>query len=279
MGAMLGKKYGIPHIWHVREHGEVDFKLISVLPDPVRYMNGFDSTLVMISGSVRNIWAQRGLDTKKMRVIYDGVRTELYHGNAKTKREAPTLKAVFLGGYTKNKGQEELLEALNLLGREFRARLKVDLFGNNEGNGAKNYRKYLQKKAREYDLEEVVSLHGYVEAIWDRMDAYDIGLTCSNAEGFGRVTVEYMLAGLCPIVSDTGANTELVENGVTGLAYEKGNIEALKNALCFAIQNKEQIYELGQNAAAAAKNRYSMKKHAEQIWDLYGELLQGGVNG
>ena len=56
-------------------------------------------------------------------------------------------------------------------------------------------------------------------------------------EGFGRVTVEYMLSGLCPIVSNTGANLEIVDDKISGIVYEKGNIQDLKEKIKYCINN------------------------------------------
>lgn len=70
--------------------------------------------------------------------------------------------------------------------------LKIDFYG----NGSKRYIKFLKHKLDEYQLDKIVTLNNYDTNIYKKLNIYDIGCTCSKAEGFGRVTVEYMLSGL-----------------------------------------------------------------------------------
>lgn len=264
IGVIFGKKYGIPHIWHIREHGELDFKLMSVKKDPISYMNSFESEYIVVSESVKNIWVNRGLNAERFHLIYDGVRTELYEHNNKNIEEEK-IKMLFLGGYDIKKGQEELIDALGLLSAEYRHRIQADFYG----NGSDKYIEYLKQKVSQYGLDDVVNLYPYDNKIWEKTPKYDVGLTCSNAEAFGRVTVEYMLSGLCPIVSNTGANQELVENGVSGIVYEKGNLSDLKNKIVYLIEHRDIISKCAQSARYRAINNFSMKKHADEVMKLY----------
>lgn len=59
-----------------------------------------------------------------MRLIYDGVRTELY--NIETKQDNRNLKMIFMGGYDKNKGQEDLIDALKTLPEDLKRLIQID---------------------------------------------------------------------------------------------------------------------------------------------------------
>lgn len=271
IGAMLSKKYHIPHVWHIREHGETDFKLISIFDDPVTYMNSFKSTFIFISKSVEKAWISRGLDNKRTELIYDGVRTELYpefenvpnHQNEK-------MKFIFLGGYCDSKGQKEAIKAISKLRDKDKEKIIVDMYG----SGSKHYIKSLQQLVSKYDLDSIVNINNYDPKISKKLPLYDIGLTCSADEGFGRVTVEYMLSGLCPLVSDTGANPELVTNKVDGLIYPKGEILELRNLIQYCLHNQSTINRLKKNAYKKARDKFSMKRHAWEIANLYQRLLK-----
>ncbi|MBT8940309.1 hypothetical protein BTI77_07490 [Lactobacillus delbrueckii subsp. bulgaricus] len=268
IGAILAQKYNIPHIWHVREHGEIDFKLMSIRKNPIRYMNSFPSVYVTISKSVRDIWIKRGLDKKRIKLIYDGIRTENFTESISRNLSKKT-RFIFLGGYTINKGQEEAIDSLQFLPNDILNKIKLDFFG----NGDTNYMEYLKEKVLKRGLASVVSINEYDPDIWNKSKNYDAGLTCSNAEGFGRVTVEYMMAGLCPIVSNTGANPEIVDNGVNGLVYQKGQPQDLANKIQFVVEHRSVAHGMGVIARNKAFTKFSMKKHADQIYSLYKELL------
>lgn len=269
IGAILAQKYKIPHIWHIREHGDgSDFKLTSVMRNPIRYMNSFNSYTIMISNSVEKVWELKGLDNKKMRLIYDGVRTELY--NIETKQDNRNLKMIFMGGYDKNKGQEDLIDALKTLPEDLKRLIQIDFFG----NGSEKYIKYLKNKIYENGLEKVMKINSYQHDIWKHISDYDIGLNCSHGEGFGRVTVEYMMAGLCPIASDRGATPEIIENGITGIIYDSSSSEELKNSIIWALNNRKAIRKMGIDASEFAKKEFSMSKHAREIRELYYEVIK-----
>lgn len=269
IGAILAQKYKIPHIWHIREHGDgSDFKLTSVMRNPIRYMNSFNSYTIMISNSVEKVWELKGLNNKKMRLIYDGVRTELY--NIETKQDNRNLKMIFMGGYDKNKGQEDLIDALKTLPEDLKRLIQIDFFG----NGSEKYIKYLKNKIYENGLEKVMKINSYQHDIWKHISDYDIGLNCSHGEGFGRVTVEYMMAGLCPIASDRGATPEIIENGITGIIYDSSSSEELKNSIIWALNNRKAIRKMGIDASEFAKKEFSMSIHAREIRELYYEVIK-----
>ena len=273
IGAILSKKYNIPHIWHIREHGDEDFKLISFKNNPYEYMQTFSSEYIAISKSVMNKWIDRGLSKEKMHLIYDGVRTDIYL--KKEKKVNNIIKIIFLGGYTVNKGQEELIEAINLLEPEDRNMLKIDFYG----NGSKRYIRFLKHKLDKYQLNKIVTLNNYDANIYKKLNIYDIGCTCSKAEGFGRVTVEYMLSGLCPIVSNTGANLEIVDDKISGIVYEKGNIQDLKEKIKYCINNIHTIEILWKEAQKKAYNNYSINIHTKNIISLYNNILKNNKEG
>lgn len=269
MGAILAQKYNIPHIWHIREHADgSDFKVVSIKKNPIKYMNSFASRYVYISQSVKNVWEKKGLETYESSVIYDGVRAELYQSRYVTRRDK--LRMIFLGGYAKSKGQEDLIEALKNLSQELKNQFEIDFYG----NGSEEYIKYLKAKIEKNELSEVMKLHSYQHDIWKKVPQYDIGLNCSHGEGFGRVTVEYMMAGLCPVASDGGATSEIIENGKTGILYEALNRAALRDVIIWTINNQKSIRKFGENAEKSARCKFSMEKHAKEIKKLYYEVTE-----
>lgn len=264
IGVILAKRHNKPHIWHIREHGKKDFNIISVYNKPCNYMNKFQSSYVTISKSVYDEWVKNGLDKRNMQVIYDGIRTEticpVVHQNDK-------IQVLFLGGYDETKGQHQLIEAVLDLSIELQNKIHVTFLG----NGNLEYKEKLIELTK--DKQDLFEFNGYSENIYKILPKYDIGVNCSKAEGFGRVTVEYMLAGLCPIVSDQGANPEIVHNGEQGVVYEYGKIESLKEKLELLINNSDLIRNYGVYGRNSIIENFSMKKHADLILKLYREVL------
>lgn len=269
MGAIISEKFNIPHVWHVRELVGIHFRLMSMKKNPIQYMNHFASEYIVVSESVERIWTDRGLNKDTCHLIYDGVRSELYNNVTNKKNASDKVRMIFLGGYDKKKGQEEFLDALSLLEEEYRKKLQIDFYG----NGTTKYIQVLNRKVERYGLKGFVNIYPYDHEVWRKIPHYDVGLNCSNAEAFGRITVEYMMSGLCPLVSDTGANTEIVQDKVTGLVYRKGDIRNLKEKIIDIIDHPTMASEYAMTAKDHAIANFSMTRHAEKIMLLYNKLI------
>ena len=295
IGALFAQKYSIPHIWHIREHTkiytgvlvpkafeseetETDFNLVSIKNNPVKYMNSFcngRNYFIAISKSVKQVWVKKGIASDRIQLIYDGIRHELFDVNNRehllSNSSEDKVKIVFLGGYCKEKGQEEFIQVLKKISPSILKKLQVDFYGSGDSS-------YIQKIAKPLVDSGIVRINAYVPDIYKRLNSYDVGINCSSAEGFGRVTVEYMLAGLCPLVSNRGANTELVEDRLNGIIYEKGNCNDLVEKTAFLVSNPEIIHKYGLAARNRAIKLFTMSKHANAVMQLYLDVLGENKN-
>ena len=180
------------------------------------------------------------------------------------------LKIVMTGHVQPTKGQDQLISALGRLTADEKRKLQVDIYG----EAYPDYKKELTKNIHKMQLEDVVNFCGYCDHIPQKLAEYDIGIVASRQEGFGRVTAEYMLAGLLVIASDTGANTELIEDGKNGLIYPYKDIDGLTARLKLALEAPEMIDKLGKEARADATIKYSNARYVQEVYDLYREVLK-----
>ena len=95
---------------------------------------------------------------------------------------------------------------------------------------------------------------------------------CSRAEGFGRVTVEYMHAGLGVIASKAGANEEIIENNVTGLLYTKGSAQELANKMREYFENRNVLSRCAKKGREHAENNFTKSINAKNIYNIYVSL-------
>ena len=267
IGAYFAKKYHLPHIWHIRENARGDFKLMSVYNNPIMHMLQYESTFVTISESVTRNWISFGIPKQSIRLVYDGIRSDCFD-SFKVRPIEDKYRFVFLGGYAESKGQFRFIRALANLSIEYKQHLQVDFYG----NGDPKYIEAINRFINENQLGDFVNLFNYDTNIYSKLHDYHIGVNCSINEGFGRVTVEYMMAGLCPFVSSSGANQELVEDGKCGIVYDVENEANLVERLIYVLNNPQKIKQLAINARERSFANFSMNKHAERIVELYNEL-------
>lgn len=270
IGVWISQKHKIPHVWHLRET-LTGCAVVMYKPNTIDYMNKNVSLFIAISHTVYRAWGEKGLDKNKMRVVYNGLNTEEFTvRNRADRNSTDKLKIVMTGHVQPTKGQDQLISALGRLTADEKRKLQVDIYG----EAYPDYKKELTKNIHKMQLEDVVNFCGYCDHIPQKLAEYDIGIVASRQEGFGRVTAEYMLAGLLVIASDTGANTELIEDGKNGLIYPYKDIDGLTARLKLALEAPEMIDKLGKEARADATMKYSNARYVQEVYDLYREVLK-----
>lgn len=271
LGAALSKKNNKPLIWHLREFGNLDFPVYSYRKNYVKFMNETNAHFIAVSDAVRSHWIEKGLSETKIIRIYNGVDDGIEEKNNYRTEAAQPLKLCILGGLHETKGHLQLIEALARLPEHIRCKVILDIVG--QGNGA--YACTIKSKITELGLTDIVQLLGYQKDCYKKLHKYDCGVMCSRSEGFGRVTVEYMMAGLPVIASDTGANPELVRNGENGLLYRWNDYEDLAKRITQMVEHPEMGETMGRAAAIYARKNFTARKNAELILNEYHKMLKG----
>ena len=270
IGLLIAKKYKIKHIVHLREYGKLDFNCKYFRHDIYEYFNNNTDMFIAISESVKEFFVKNGLDKEKIRVIYNGVKSNVLTKSNKDFNNND-INIVAVGAISPSKGQIQIIEALNILNNN---KIKLHLYGMIE----EKYKKFLLTQIKKYNLKEQIVFEGYSEDVCNKLKEYDIGITSSISEAFGRVTIEYMFAKIPVIVSNTGANSELVKNEETGLIYECGNPSDLANKIKKLIRYDRLREELVENAFSFANSTFKSKHNAKNIFSLYEELSKNNNN-
>ncbi|MDX7019633.1 glycosyltransferase, partial [Klebsiella aerogenes] len=68
---------------------------------------------------------------------------------------------------------------------------------------------------------------GFVSDVTEQLHAVDSVCAPSDRAPLGRVIFETQLYGIPVLASDSGGNSEIIENGVTGYLYSLGHIDEL----------------------------------------------------
>lgn len=272
IGAYLSRKHNIPHVWHLREMDEGTKNMHYYIPKWNNYMNTNAEVFIAITEAVKKSWCAHGLDPDKVKVIYNGIATEtIKHVNHQLfSGEDSRIKIVSVGRIERGKGQEDLIRALCALPEELQIRFQVDFYG----DAYWDYKKYLDDIIRKNSCKVLIHYYGYCNDIGDKLQYYDIGIMCSPAEAFGRTTVEYMMAGLLTIATDSGANPELIRPRIDGILYEQGNSNALKEVLEDILANQDSFYLLAENGYIRAKQLFQANVNAEKIFHLYKNIME-----
>jgi glycosyltransferase involved in cell wall biosynthesis len=172
---------------------------------------------------------------------------------------------VFVGRLSKIKGLDLLLDGFALFHQEVpEARLLI------AGDGEE--RKAIENKISFMGLKEMVHLLGNVarNRLPQILNAADIFVLTSVAEGVPNAILEAMACGLPVVATDVGGISEVVKSGVNGFLIDTRQpsnvVEMLKQAL-------EKQESLGQGAIVTINKNYSIKSVARKTESLLEEVV------
>lgn len=129
----------------------------------------------------------------------------------------------------------------------------------------------LEAQAERLGLKERVRFLGHREDVPALMAAMDLFVLSSLNEGFGRVLVEAMAAGLPIVATIVGGVAEVVGHGETGLLVPSGEPTAMAEAMLAILQDMgmaRRFWERGRRTAEA----HSVERMVADFAALYQEL-------
>ena len=269
-GAKLANKLKKPHVWHIREFGREDFNFYYFHRDVAGFINENSEKVITVSDAVYRSWSSKGVDESKMIRIYHGVAGSKYKNVQKKAEESSNkkLRLILCGGVTAAKGQSLVIDALEKIKSEKRKEIQVDFYG----HGKVEYIEKLKRKAKTSGVYELISFEGYFSNIEEFLPLYNVGLICSRAEAFGRVTVEYLLSGLCVLASDSGASSELLQGGKYGIMFKANNANSLAEQLEQLVDYPDKVEGFAQKAAVYALENFLLDNNIHKIINVYNEL-------
>jgi glycosyltransferase involved in cell wall biosynthesis len=180
-----------------------------------------------------------------------------------------------LGRITQWKGQHVFIEAFARAfpsGPERAVVIGAPLFGEDQ------YAHAVRRQAADLGLDGRIDFMGFQEDVGRQMTRLDALVHASVIpEPFGQVVIEGMAHGLPVIASDAGGPSEVIEDGVTGLLYEPGNVDALARAMRRLAEDPSLRSRLGAAARIRAYD-FAPGAIAEQISTVYKAVLQRRQN-
>lgn len=270
VGFRLSLKLGVPHIFHVREYGDLDFH--EVYYPCERFFHHLIRNCSYSICITKAIQAHHGLsDNKKSVVIYNGVDIP--------KVAVSLLKKngyfLFAGRIDPSKGFHVLLDAYVKYVRT--SNLKRELWVAGDAGDVSYYNK-MRKLVKTQGLCGKVKFLGVQDDIFLLMQHADAIVIPSRFEGFGRCMTEAMMNGCLVIAHDTAGLKEQFDNGLEeagreiGLRYQTPD-ELLECLLAVDGMSKEQQENMVMDACRVARELYAPSVNVERVYQFYNRIL------
>ena len=302
IGCTLAKKHAIPHVMHLREFATGHYNVEPLYEGQYEEYNRSVDRYIAISKAVGQNWQEIGLDADKIKVVYDGIdvdrvqqrketaaeeanaevataeenAVEAAAGEAAQEPAAPQarkLRLVMCGDVSSLKGQDQAIRALALIkDANVRKNITLDVFG--EVHSEKAYMGDMQRIIEGAGLTGNVVFRGYSSQLATLLKEYDCGIICTRREGFGLATAEFMAAGLAVIASDTGANSELIEDGVCGLIYHYQDVADLSAKIETLYKDPAKLDSYGRGARRTVEEKFTIEANCRGILDVYREVSE-----
>ncbi|MFZ0293864.1 MAG: glycosyltransferase [Candidatus Sulfotelmatobacter sp.] len=216
--------------------------------------------------------AEDGFAPEKLRVIHNGVDINRFQKGGSDRDQmfsgAGDGKLIVLLGnmHTDVKGHPWLIAAAPGVVQEFPSARFV-LAGDGE------QRAEFQQQVARLGLEQNFLFLGRRADIPKILGCCDIAVLPSRAEGLPNAVLEYMAAGLPVIASQVGGNTELINDGVTGLLVPPEDSSALSSALLKLLHDPGLAQRIAQGGHEFAVRNFSFERLVDEVDELYSELL------
>ncbi len=123
--------------------------------------------------------------------------------------------------------------------------------------------------ARRFPLADRATLYSrfYPEA-----DAF---VMPSRAEGFGFTNVEAHSFGLPVVSSRLGAIREVVDDGVSGLLVEPGDVEGIASAMRSLLEDRRAAHRMGHAGRASFLEKFTLDHFRNALGSLYRRAIEG----
>lgn len=264
IGSKIAKTLKVPHIWHLREFGDLDFNLRPLFGEK-QEINAYRHNahrFIAISESVKTRFSSI-IDPDEIDVIYNGIPSHSTLSPAAHK--SSIINFCITGALNRAKGQMEAVKALDrVVNKAGVTNVHLTIIG--EGPDRNLLTTYIDA----HRLRDYVTLEGWMPNPAESYSRMDAGLMLSASEAFGRVTVEYMRSNLLVIASDRGANRELVDDGVTGLLYTPtADASNLADKMLWVINNPSEAWEIAKRGYEFSQNNFLSTENTKAVFKTY----------
>ena len=223
---------------------------------------------------------------KKLRVIFRGINIDYFSQKNISVLKQEKLKMewgleqnkftiLMPGRLTSWKGQEKLIESLNILIEDYNiTNFQAVLLGSDQGR--KVYTKKLHSLVERYSLTKKVK---FIENCKEMPLAYSLADVVVSAsiepEAFGRVAVESQAMGKPIIASNLGGSKETVLNKKTGFLYKHDDPRELAKNLNTVIQlNQEELKFIGNEGRKNITRKFDIEVMCDSNLREYKKLLK-----
>ena len=226
------------------------------------------AALYAISNTVKDYTAKQGFPN--VIVVENGIRVSDFQSRESLDSNNNIFHIVQVGRiFTKQKGQEKVLEALEIL---IKNRAITCFIYHIIGEGPDEH--YLKELVKKKNLDKYVIFEGLKsqDYLHQNLKNFDLFVQPSNYEGFGLTVAEAIAAKVPVLVSDIEGPMEIIANGKYGMHFKKGDVVDLADKLETILKGGYD-YSMIDSAYEYVKEHYDVSVTARKYIEEYKKVI------
>ena len=225
-----------------------------------------DRVITVSRSSAQETKSAFGVPEEKLRVVYNGIDTDVFKKVEGVVKE-PNSLIVVANTRDRKKGILYLLQAVRLLKEDIPLKLTIV----DDPDPDEGFAPYLVRK---YGLEDSVSFTGRLTTpeLVKHYCRAEIAVTASTYEGFGLPAAEAMACSTPVVATTAGALPEVVEDGVTGILVPPANPPALSAAIKRLLGDEALRWRMGEAGRKRVERHFSWRETAQRTIEVYSEV-------
>lgn len=228
--------------------------------------------IIAVSHATKQIMVDRGIDGKKIDVVYNAIDVELWRRDAVVSSlrdelhiSDPAKLVGVIGRLSKEKGIDTTLEVARQVIRECPNTYFVLV-----GDGP--VRQDVEKRILEMGLGAQVLLLGFRKDTMNIYASMDLFLSTSLTEGTPNTVLEALAMEVPVVHTAVGGVPEIIEDGVTGILCRVGDAAGISQAVLSVLNDDGRAGQLRKQGRLSACTRFSFAARMAAIESLYQEV-------
>ena len=282
MGRLSGpvvSQMGVASLGHLRD-------MMNLSRQAIADLNCHDR-LLAVSDATRDWYCQRGVDSQRLQVVYNGIDLEQFA----PRTVGPTLHqelglpagTPILGGVGQiglRKGWDGVLKAMQQIRQQF-PEVHLTIVGerHSQKQEAIDYHRQLIQLANQSGLKGHVHFLGRRNDIASLLNQWTLLVHPARQEPLGRVLLEAAASG-CPVVATEVGGTREIFSGPSdgGLLVRVESSEELANAVCRLLSPPELRSSLSDGGRQRAVGCFGVSKSADELMQHYRAVAGEGTS-
>jgi glycosyltransferase involved in cell wall biosynthesis len=232
--------------------------------------------IICVCDAIRRYLLGLGVPGMRLRrdvpvTVHKGHRPELYEGDAEDLKQYGIPDDTFVVACTvravPRKGVPVFIEAIDGLPPGLNIHFLMA--------GSKMDSPLHQGLVAKNSYAENIHIYGFLKRMPWILKGVDVSVLPSlKREGLPRAMLEAMIAGVVPIVTNSGGSPELIEKDVSGFVVEPGDPAAIRKKILELYNDREKHARMSAAAKQRVLTEFTIEKTARETIAVYQDVLQ-----